>query len=290
MVSGEPPAPSLFPGVLSWVRPAGYLPNPATCHMLQEPILWLPHRLGRLWVGTEDHKVFFAQSKITSLDTCVRPQISRGTWTVVLRKYHLTLSCFLPDSVAQPRAKWVAWESPLTAASSARSNQSHVPWVLPSIESALPMWTLFSNPAATALSRPPRISPIALPASASPCSSILHSGGQSHHSLAQKLCGFAQCLGTALITKLRGAPLALSPIAPSSPVHIGPPPIPQGSWCFPTSSWIALPPHFHPVALQSFQDSTNAASSLKPSLTTFLPEGSELTLSPLSSQRFHIKG
>ena len=95
MVSGEPPAPSLFPGVLSWVRPAGYLPNPATCHMLQEPILWLPHRLGRLWVGTEDHKVFFAQSKITSLDTCVRPQISRGTWTVVLRKYHLTLSCFL---------------------------------------------------------------------------------------------------------------------------------------------------------------------------------------------------
>ena len=44
------------------------------------------------------------------------------------------------------------------------------------------------------------------------------------------------------------------------------------------------------VALQSFQDSTNAASSLKPSLTTFLPEGSELTLSPLSSQRFCIKG
>lgn len=129
--------------------------------MVQELILRLPHRLGRLWV-------FFAQSKVTSLDTCVGPQISQGTWTVVLRKYHLTLSCFLPDSVAQPRAKWVAWESPLTAAASARSNQSHVPWVLPSIESALPMRTLFSNPAATAPSRPPRIPPVALPASASP--------------------------------------------------------------------------------------------------------------------------
>ena len=208
----------------------------------------------------------------------------------MLKKYHLTLPCFLPDSVAQLRATWVTWESPLTAAASASSNQSHVPWVLPSIESALPMWTLFSNPAATAPSRPPRIPPVALPASTSPYSSILHSSGQSHHSLAQKLCGFAQRLGTALITKLCGALLALSPIAPSSPVHTEPPPIPQGSWCFPTPSWTALLPHLHRVALQSFQDSTNAASSLKPSLTTFLPEGSELTLRPLSSQRFCIKG
>lgn len=210
----------------------------------------------------------------------------------MLKKYHLTFPCFLPDSVAQLRATWVAWESPLTAASSASSNQSHVPWVLPSIESALPMWTLFSNPAATAPSRPPRIPPVALPASTSPYSSILHSSGQSHPSLAQKLCGFTQCLGTALITKLCGAPLALSPIAPVHHLqctlnHL---PFPRAPGAFPPP----LGPLFFlistRVALQSFQDSTNAASSLKPSLTTFLPEGSELTLSPLSSQRFCIKG
>ena len=151
----------------------------------------------------------------------------------MLRKYHLTPSCFLPDSVAQPRAKWVAWEAPLTAASSARSDQSHVAWVQPSIEGALPMWTLFSNPAATAPSRPPRIPLVALPASASPCSSILHSGGQSHHSLAQKLCGFAQCLGTALITKPRGAPLALSPIAHHLQCTLGHLPFPRAPGAFP---------------------------------------------------------
>ena len=169
----------------------------------------------------------------------------------MLKKYHLTLPCFLPDSVAQLRATWVAWESPLTAASSASSNQSHVPWVLPSIESALPMWTLFSNPAATAPSRPPRIPPVAPPASTSPYSSILHSSGQSHPSLAQKLCGFTQCLGTALITKLCGGSSGLISHCPcaSSPVHIEPPPIPQGSWCFPTSSWTALLPHLHPGSL-----------------------------------------
>ena len=57
----------------------GIPPTLPSYHMLQEPILRLPHRFGRLWAGTEDHKVFFAQSKVTSLDICVGPQISRGT-------------------------------------------------------------------------------------------------------------------------------------------------------------------------------------------------------------------
>ena len=77
--------------------------------MLQEPPPRLPHRFGRLWVGTEYHTVFFAQGKATSLDTRVGPQGPRGTQTVVLRKCHRTLSRFLADSAAQTGAKRVTW-------------------------------------------------------------------------------------------------------------------------------------------------------------------------------------
>ena len=89
-----------------------------------------------------------------------------------------------------------------------------------------------------------------------------------------------------------GAPLALSPIAPVHHLqctlnHL---PFPRAPGAFPPPLGLLFFLISTRVALQSFQDSTNAASSLKPSLTTFLPEGSELTLSPLSSQRFCIKG
>lgn len=131
--------------------------------------------------------------------------------------------------------------------------------------------------------------PVAPPASTSPCSSILHSSGPSHRSLAQNLCGSAQCLGAALITQLRGAPPALPPIAPSSPVRTGPPPVPQGSWCCPISSGTALPPHPHPGSL-TVLPGRHKCCRLLGAFSDRLPGGSELSLSPLSSHRFRIKG
>ena len=77
--------------------------------------------------------------------------------------------------------------------------------------------------------------------------------------------------------------------SPSSPVRTGPPPIPQGSWCFPTSSGTAAPPHPHPGSL-TVLPGQHQRRLLLDAFSDHLPEGSGLSLSPLSSHRFRIKG